>query len=189
MLRACFAGLAVLGLACNSTQQVAANQSNDRAPTPTAAPVAPSATSPAATAIEEDAAVAARPSAARGADAGATAPGTCARLYTADMYAKCRWTFGTYGYCGGMSPSPGDEGGRRGCVCNECLDHRDCTARAGGRCVQFPGMRCVPPGKGCVYPGEPCASPRACQAPKECFHDEVGHPTCDVPPPPRMRTQ
>ena len=111
----------------------------------------------------------------------------CPQQFGDARYGKCRWSTGTYRYCGGASPPDGVDQPREGCVCNECFQDRDCDARRAGRCLEFPDEKnCGPAAKACVYPGDPCAAPSSCKAPDRCMHDELGHAACSPPPVPHM---
>jgi len=111
----------------------------------------------------------------------------CPQQFGDARYARCRWSTGMYRYCGGAAPPDGADQPREGCVCNECIQDRDCDARRAGRCLAFPDEKnCGPPAKACVFPGDPCAPPSKCKAPDRCMHDELGHAACSPPPAPHM---
>src|SRR6185295_10034523 len=103
-------------------------------PAPIVAPSAPLATSTPAPPPSATAAPVAR------ADASTATPSTlleqCPQKFSSARYARCKWSTGPFRRCGGALPLDDDGRSREGCVCNECVDDRDCSDRGCvGKCV------------------------------------------------------
>jgi hypothetical protein len=109
----------------------------------------------------------------------------CQNDFPGPRYAACRWSVGTFAYCGGAPPSAEQRQPRPGCVCNGCLTDADCVAKPGGKCSALPpASGCGPSASVCAYPGDPCGPGGACAAPRRCGHDTLGGALCAGPAPP-----
>lgn len=96
--------------------------------------------------------------------------------------AQCKWTVGTMSYCGGAAPPRDMPMSWPGCLCNGCLDDRDCAP--GSSCATIPSTSfCTPEARVCVKRAECVGDKRTCAA--GCLHDGAGHGGCFSHEPPR----
>ncbi len=109
-------------------------------------------------------------------------PESCKReAATNPDLAQCKWTVGTMGYCGGAPPPRDMPRSWPGCLCNGCLEDRDCGA--GSTCASIGSTDCLPAAKVCVKKAECVGDDRTCVG--GCLHDGAGHGGCFPHAPPR----
>lgn len=110
-------------------------------------------------------------------------PASCSRKAAGQQeLAQCKWTVGTMSYCGGAAPPRDMPMSWPGCLCNGCVDDRDCAG--GSVCASLGSTSyCLPEAKVCVKKAECLGDKRTCAA--GCLHDGAGHGGCFPHEPPR----
>jgi hypothetical protein len=99
--------------------------------------------------------------------------GFCGPAFDAAACGPCRWSMAVASRCGGAESSPAQD---LICVCNQCLQDADCTAKAGGRCVAVRDQASTV--QLCVYAGESCHPEAPCASGQECALDQLGARSC-----------